>query len=295
MLELTPAQIAQFREDGFLIVEKAIDLDLVERVRSRFEPLFLQQDFETGMRPDEVNLPQGDPPYTQQICNGWRGDRTIASLSFKAEVGRAIAQLAGFNGTRLVVDNVLWKPPAGRPIGFHQDSAYLYWLDRPELVTCWVSLDQTSADGGPIMYVRGSHRWGNAAPILQFHGPDDDLREAREWAEARGETLDLVPVVVPPGGVAFHSGWTWHGSRVNRSDQHRRSLAIHCCAADVRYNPAGFMKGTGPVYSRYMHFGSDVVDENYFPITWHESGYRTPGLDDYIAHGWSGAAAQAAA
>lgn len=285
MLNFTAEQIAQYRRDGFLIVDRIISDERVAELKSRFEPLFTEGHYETGIRPDEVNLPEGDPPYTKQICNGWRADLTVARTAFDAEIGRACATLAGWPGARLQIDNLLWKPPAGRPIGFHQDSAYLHWLDKPDMTTCWIALDDTTAEGGPIMYLRGSQKWGISQPIARFHGPEDDMLEAREWAEKNGFEIDLVPIVVPAGGGAFHDGWTWHGSRVNRMPVPRRSVSIHMLNAEARYNPDKLTIGTGPVYSRFMKFGTNELDDNFFPITWHESGYRTPGLDDYIRRG----------
>ncbi len=290
MLELTKAQIEQYREEGFLILDRIIDPEDAAKLKTRYEPMFEKAEYETGLSPDEVNKPQGDPPYTQQICNGWRADLTVAKIALSEEIGRACAQLAGWPGARVQIDNLLWKPPGGRAIGFHQDSAYLYWLDKPDMTTCWIALDQTTAEGGSLMYVVGSHRWGEAKPILQFHGPEDDLREAREWAEKLGLELKLVPIVVPPGGGAFHDGWVWHGSRVNKTAQPRRSISIHTVSSEVRYNPNQLNIGTGPVYGRYMRFGSLEVDDNYFPITWHQDGKRTKGLDYYLQHGYHAAA-----
>lgn len=285
MLEITDEQVAQYQRDGFLILDKIIEPDAAAEVLSRYEGLFERGEFETGVRPDEVNLPTGDPPYTKQICNGWRADLTIARHVMAAGIGKACARLGGWKGARLMVDNLLWKPPGGRSIGFHQDSMYSLWFDKPAMTSCWIALDKTTAEGGTLMYLRGSHKWGEAKPILKFHGPEDDLKEAREWAEANGLELDLVPIVVPAGGGAFHDGWLWHGSRVNRMDVPRRSLSIHMVQSDVGYAPEHLKVGNGPMYGRYMKFGSKEVDENYFPILWSTDGHRTPGLDEYIARG----------
>ncbi len=76
---------------------------------------------------------------------------------------------------------------------------------------------------------------------------------------------------VPAGGGAFHDGWTWHGSDVNRSAAPRRSLVAHCMSSEARFHP----DTTGYLYSRYKRFGDDTMEESYFPITWREDGYRS--------------------
>ncbi|MBE30530.1 MAG: phytanoyl-CoA dioxygenase family protein, partial [Acidiferrobacteraceae bacterium] len=54
MFRLSTQQKSDFDRDGFLIVERLIDDDTVERLRDSFDALF-RGEFETGVRPDEVN------------------------------------------------------------------------------------------------------------------------------------------------------------------------------------------------------------------------------------------------
>lgn len=285
MLKISQEQIAQYQRDGFLILDNIIGEEGAKEILSRYEPIFEKGQYETGVRPDEVNLPQGDPPYTRQICNGWKSDLTVARYVMDAGLGEACAKFGGWKGARLMVDNLLWKPPAGRPIGFHQDSMYSLWFDKPAMTSVWIALDQTTAEGGTLMYIRGSHKWGEARPILKFHGPDDDLKEAREWADQNGLELELVPIVVPAGGGAFHDGWTWHGSRRNKMSVPRRSLSLHMVQSDVAFSSEHLSIGNGPIYGKYLKFGSTEVDESYFPVIWHAEGLRTKGLDEYLARG----------
>lgn len=56
----------------------------------------------------------------------------------------------------VVVDKLI---ETARLPALHQDSAYLDWLTPSDLLTCWIALDDTSADGGTIEFVRGSHKW----------------------------------------------------------------------------------------------------------------------------------------
>ncbi|MDC0612483.1 phytanoyl-CoA dioxygenase family protein [Vibrio sp.] len=286
MIKLTEQQITQFRQDGFIIVDKIVEPEVAADILERYQPVFEQAEYETGVKPDEVNLPTGNPPYTKQICNAWKSDLTVARQVLSEEMGRVAAQLGGWQGTRLMIDNLLWKPVDGRSIGFHQDSMYSTWISKPELVSCWLALDNTTANGGTLVYIKGSHKWGEAKPIMQFHGPEDDLKEVREWAEANDLELELVPVEVPAGGGAFHDGWLWHGSRVNQALVPRRALAMHYFQSNIEFNPQMLTVGNGPIYGRYKKLGSNELDESYFPITWRQDGYRTKGLDDFLKKGY---------
>ena len=282
MFELNRKQIKDFCEDGFVIVDSLIDDDRIQAAATRFDNLFKGQ-FETGVTPDEVNWLEGrdDPALTRQICNGWRADRCIARVVLDQTLGKACAILGGWPGARLLQDNVIWKPPKAKSLGFHQDNAYLDWFEPGELITCWLALDATNEESGTLEFVKGSHRWGEFDMARQFHAPKHYRQEMYEVAKTMGETPNIVYVVVPKGGGSFHHGWIYHGSGPNRGSTPRRVLVMHCCSSEAQYSPHQLARGTGHVYSRYKRLGDNIMDENYFPILWTRDGYRTPALEEY--------------
>ncbi len=273
----------RFDADGFLIVDQLIEPETVPLLHAAFDDLF-QGKFETGVRPDEVNWQQatGDPALSRQICNGWKANRDIARIVLNESIAKTIADLSGWPGVRIMIDNVVWKPPATKSFGFHQDSAYLSWFTPSDLLTCWIALDDTRADGGTIEFVRGSHKWQLSDPEGEFHAPEDYREPMRNAAAREGVEAEIVYVEVNAGGGSFHHGWTWHGSGANQSPNPRRSLVLHAMRGDVEYVPGNFSQGTGPIYCRYKRLGDNQLDENYFPILWREDGYRTPQIDNYL-------------
>ena len=283
-LHLSEEQVAQFNEDGVLIVDKIIEPSLADAIAQRYDNLF-RGEFETGVKPDEVNWQDGQSPpeLTRQICNGWKADRTLAQVVLQEDIGRACATLAGWPGARIHVDNVLWKPPGARPLGFHQDNSYLDWFTPSELCSCWIALDDTTAHGGTMEVVRGSHKWGKFPMASEFHGPEDYRKEMLAAAKQVGQEPEIVPIVVPKGGGSFHHGWSWHGSGFNGSEHPRRSLVVHMCSSESRYVPDKLGHGIGGVYGRYRRLGDETMDENYFPITWTHDGRRTPSIERYLS------------
>ena len=286
MLDLTAAQTSQFHADGFVIFERLIAPELIGPARDRFEPMFAGT-FETGTQPDEWNWRAGksSPDLTRQICNGWKADRSIARILLAEHLGKTAALLMGWRGARIMHDNLLWKPPGAKSLGYHQDNAYLAWYTPTELMTIWMSLDATSAEGGTLELVRGSHRWQAAPPEGEFHAPADYSEVMLKAAARAGVAPEIVPVVVPAGGGSLHHGWTWHGSGPNRSPDPRRTLVLHAMPADVAFAPARFGEGNGPIYSRYRRLTDNQMDENHFPILWSQDGRRTKGLDAWLAGG----------
>ena len=272
-----------FNQQGFLVIDKILPAEQLVPLHQAFDDVFNGM-FETGVTPDEVNwqLGSGDPSLTRQVCNGWKANRSIAQVVLSEDLGRSVAQLAGWPGVRIMIDNLLSKPSGARSLGYHQDSAYLSWFTPSDLISCWIALDDTKQAGGTLEFVKGSHKWGKSIPSGEFHGPDNYREPMQYAAQSQGEEPQIKYVEVKAGGGSVHHGWTWHGSGANESALPRRALVLHLMRCDAEYDPTQFAQGIGPTYSRYKHLADNQLDENYFPILWHENGSRTKALDDYL-------------
>jgi ectoine hydroxylase-related dioxygenase (phytanoyl-CoA dioxygenase family) len=286
----TKEQLEAFERDGFLIVEEGfIDAQTVDLLRDRFDDLF-SGEYATGIRPDEVNWVAGRDPEdrTRQICNGWKADPLIARQVLAERTGRLAASLVGWDGVRILQDNCIWKPPGTKSVGMHQDGSYLDYLEPPEMVTCWIALDDTSAQAGTITYAAGSHHWPRAPKNRgEFHAPPDWLAPL-ERALPAGEDLRLVPIEVKAGGASFHHHNTFHGSGPNTASVHRRAVISHLIPAGTRFHPVR----ADPVYSRYRRPGDPTMDEAYFPIVWSRDGGRSEWLDAELGEDLAGVLAE---
>ena len=267
-LELSKNLIDSFNDDGFIILDKFIDLKYLDKLRSKFEPLFRGK-FETGIEPDEWNwkFDKDNADATRQICNAWKSDNLIREFVCHKLIGKCCSILMNWKGARLVQDNILWKPPSGKTLGFHQDAAYDDWLIPQTMITCWMSLDNTSREMGTLEYIKGSHKWGLQPPKGEFHSPEDYKKELNIFAERNNKKIDVAYVEVPAGGVSFHHGNTWHGSGINTSKDNRRAIVSHCVPSDARFHPTN-EGGTAKIYKKYKKQNSDILDDNYFPLMW---------------------------
>ena len=231
-----------------------------------------------------MNWVQGRDPEdrTRQLCNAWKSDTVVAAQVLSERTGRLAAQLTGYEGVRILQDNVLWKPPGTKAIGFHQDSSYADYLVPPEMITCWISLHETAADAGPIEFVRGSNTGPKSPPSrAQFHAPDDWLAGVRDAQPADVTELDIVPVVVKAGGGSFHHDATWHGSAPNRSGTvARMALVSHLLPSNARFHETNVDVN----YSRYRRHGDLSMDESFFPVVWTESATARPGSPELPGH-----------
>ena len=211
---------------------------------------------------ETTGTPSDPEDRTRQICNGWKADRVLAAQTLSEVTGRLAAELMGWDGVRIVQDNIIWKPPAAKSLGMHQDGSYLDYLVPPHMVTCWIPLDDTSAGSGTITYAAGSHRWPRSPENRgEFHAPADWLAPVRR-ARPGGAELELVPVVARAGGAAFHHFNTFHGSGPNTGSVHRRAVISHLVPSDATFHP---VLTIGPLDGLPMR----RVNE---PYTWTRSG-----------------------
>jgi ectoine hydroxylase-related dioxygenase (phytanoyl-CoA dioxygenase family) len=286
----TPEQLDAFERDGFLIVEKGfIHEGVIEELRAAFDRLYAGE-YQTGIRPDEVNWVAGRDPEdrTRQICNGWKADPVIAAQVLAERTGRLAAKLMGWDGVRILQDNVIWKPPGTKALGMHQDGSYLDYLVPSEMITCWIALDDTSAEAGTITYAAGSHRWPRSPENRgEFHAPADWLAPVNR-ALPKGEELRLVPIEVEAGGASFHHHLTFHGSGPNTADVHRRACISHLVPAATRFHPVN----VDPTYSRYRRSGDTAMDDSFFPVVWTRDGGRSAWLDAEVAEDVGGVLAE---
>ena len=108
-----------------------------------------------------------------------KSDNLIKKIVCNSIIGECVSKLMGWKGARLLQDNVLWKPPLGRSLLFHQDASYDDWITPQTMVTCWMPLDDSSIETGTLEYVVGSHKWDLCPPSGTFHAPDDYKKELK--------------------------------------------------------------------------------------------------------------------
>jgi ectoine hydroxylase-related dioxygenase (phytanoyl-CoA dioxygenase family) len=201
------------------------------------------------------------------LIESW-SDEQLAAFDRDARTGRLAAGLMGWDGVRILQNNVIWKPPDTKSLGMHQDGSYLDYLVPPEMVTCWIALDDTSAEAGTITYAAGSHRWPRSPENRgEFHAPPDWLAPV-ERAAPDEDALRLVPIEVKAGGASFHHHLTFHGSGPNTAAVHRRAVISHLIPAEAEFHPTN----VDSVYSRYRRVDDTLMDESFFPVVWTRDG-----------------------
>jgi ectoine hydroxylase-related dioxygenase (phytanoyl-CoA dioxygenase family) len=216
-IQLTQDQIAQFRNQGFLLLH-----DLLTE--------------------QEVNdfLAHEADPKTKALRNGLRThltDPVWKAIAHHPNVAGVAAQLLG-GPPRIVQTMYLSKAPAkdgedvgGIGISLHQDTHYL--PNEPNtLMACWIAMNDTDPDNGGLCVVPGSHKGGlrntslNTDPEHASWEMEHTMRsrDGKEWKQTiysyHIEGIENDPITrlsAPAGSGVFFTGMTIHGSYANRS------------------------------------------------------------------------------
>ncbi|MEL7313883.1 MAG: phytanoyl-CoA dioxygenase family protein [Cyanobacteria bacterium J06559_3] len=286
----TPAQMAEFQAQGYLMLKNALTQEQVDEIVERLDPLFNTQ-FETGIYPDEWSGRPGlsQPNATRQMTGMWRCDRTVAKYSLSGEIARLNAELMGWDGGRYGLDVCWIKPPNAPEVAFHRNNTYVEAINPSSIITCWIALSDCTAEAGTLEVVPASHHWNCTDTVRFLHAPRDDYRAPLVQAaeEAGVDSFEAIPIEMAPGSAVFLHGNLWHGSGRNRTEnQTRRSFAVSTLPMQAEFRPPGM--GKGYIFDRYRRMGRLDVDESYYPMLWRSDGYRTPFLADYCGEGWLG-------
>lgn len=227
-MRLTETQLAQYRQDGFLVLPELLS-------GAELAVLNAETDRLSGLQSDFIKRePNGIP---RSILRSHEADGDTASPAF-----RALSRLPRLMGvaqqlvqaedvyiyhTKINVKAALY----GGIYAWHQD--YGTWVrdgvDSDNIVTAMVMLDDSTEElGGPLYLVPGTHRSGGVQHVEgAVIGPRSVQHDLLVSALKQRKP---VPVLGKAGTVAlFHSALI-HGSGHNLSPQDRRQ-------AYIVYNP----------------------------------------------------------
>ena len=300
MTGLTQAQVEQFHEDGYLMVEglfdPAQDLDpIIEEYKGVLAQLaqdlydqgkisdtyadlpfgerFIKicvETHETHQQYFDFSLPQGNvKPDTPM----WVGPAVFRSMT-NPRLLDAVESIIGGEIYSNPVQHVRIKPPekyvakdeAGRAklgaTNWHQDNGVVLPVaDESNILTVWFSLTDAFEEHGCLQVVPKSHRIG----LLDHCPAGPGGLEVPEKVASREHAL---PLPTRRGDVLFLTKRTLHASLSNLSDEIRWSF-------DLRYNPIGQETGRGIFPGFVARSRQNPESELRDPEAWAQLWYNT--------------------
>jgi len=227
--DVTSAEIASYRDNGFVVLERFLDDGEVRLWRDAVEGAVRAREADPGLLPS-INQERWPDEYGfRQHMNLWETDPEMRELLFAPEIARVAAHLSGATELRVWYDQSFIKKGWGFPTPLHQDNPW-WSFSTTDAITMWLALDDVDERNGALVYLPGSHRelsWQQCAG----EGLGDVIELAPSWA---GITPVCCPV--PAGSVIWHNGLTVHGSGANMSHAERRALNFALMPSPARFN-----------------------------------------------------------
>lgn len=246
---LSPEQIEQWENDGYLLLKDVIPESAINGVRDSFARVvdgIIRELKKDGIIEDEgVGLPfetrfaQVAGEHANRFGRSWR-NQVVTSEVF--EIHRApclvdaIGQLTGTDVIGHPVFNARPKLPGQQltVVPWHQDSGYFGTVSEDSLIpTAWIPLVPVDETNGCLQVVAGSHRLG-----VIDHRTEE--REGR-FLEVLDEIVDDSRIFTCPMEVG--DALVFHNLTLHRSIQHTTSEIVRW-AIDIRYLRDGDHPGT---------------------------------------------------
>lgn len=233
-MPLSHEKINQFNSDGFLPFPEMLTALEVKSLHQRLEDIgnevveFPQEYVQIEPRVTAGEA-EADPIRFNNVRKIWnltRYDLVFRELARHPKILDVVHSLIGPD-LKIYVDQTLCKPArVGSAKPPHQDSAYWTNIDPPNLVICWIALDDATEDNGCMRFIPGSHKLGvvEHKHLEDFRVEDEKIAYDRE-----------VSVPLKAGGCSFHHSLALHRTDANTSDQRRIGLTVAYMDAHSKY------------------------------------------------------------
>ena len=227
---LSESQINQYEDEGYVLVENAVDPEVLKEIHRVTDELVAGSagvtehtnvlDLDASHTPENPRVRRIKHPYFVHPC--------YRDLARHPGILDAIAPLIGTNIRLLTGGKINLKLKGdGAAIEWHQDWAF-YPHTNQDLLAIGLMLDDVDHDNGPLLVVPGSHR----GPIYDHHsegvfcGAIDAVRSGLNVSEAKA-------IVGKAGSMTIHHVRLVHGSAANKSNRSRRMLFYMYAATDA--------------------------------------------------------------
>ena len=242
MITLNPAQLKQYREDGYCLVRNLIPTTVTEPVRRR--TLAVIEDLpEWGKEAWHAVDPeryqnQAGQPIPGGIQLPAKEEAVFRTMADHPNLAAAMSQLLGGPVQRYTdqigIKHGCVKEEQGGCSFYHQDS--YYWHLAPELgCNCWIPMDRVGKDAIALAIIPGSQKpWKLADHEAYFDDPSAGLIRSGKYTAFKRFRIPLknvdfsneVLISMEPGDGLFFTNYTWHRSEPNRTGKTKSFYAI---------------------------------------------------------------------
>jgi ectoine hydroxylase-related dioxygenase (phytanoyl-CoA dioxygenase family) len=209
---IEPEHVAQFRDEGFFVLESVLPPRDLEALRAECRRLVLERDREMDrLGVDRIDL---DHRGSRYFIHAYGKSAAVERFLFSGLMARIARAALGGDIYLFNEQYVVKAAERGMKFGWHQDSGFIPYAHRPYL-TCWVALDDVTEANGTV-YLLPYSRAGTREVVEHVH--DEETNDLIGYFG--GDPGD--PVIVPAGSIACFSSTLFHCSGPNTTDRMRR-------------------------------------------------------------------------
>ncbi|MDE0052875.1 MAG: phytanoyl-CoA dioxygenase family protein [Gammaproteobacteria bacterium] len=224
------AQIAQYQEDGYVLVAGLLEPDTLDALRAVTDEIVAGAagiDAHTDAL-DLEDSHRADAPRVRRIKKPHLVHPFYRQLAAHPAIMAALTPLIGENIRLRAGGKVNIKAAGyGAPVEWHQDWAF-YPHTNQDVLAVGILLDDMDAGNGPILFLPGSH----LGPIYDHHS-QGAFCGAIDVAATGLDVSGAREIHAPAGTVTIHHARLVHGSAMNTSKRQRRILFYEYAAADA--------------------------------------------------------------
>ena len=247
MAVVSDAHLAQYRKDGYFILESALTTSMLRGVQDeamRFKTLFDEKMRQAGVEVWDIN--HYNKRYFISLYHNH--SRPLQEYLFSEQMAEICRATVGPEVFLFQEQFVIKGAEVGMTFSWHQDGGW-FTPDCPPYVSIWLALDDMTEENGTI-YVLPQTRMARRGWIEHRVDPKTNDRIGYEGPDP-GE-----PVFVPAGSLAVFSHQTLHRSGANTTKNMRRVyLAQYSCAPILNRHY---------LYSDYSEKGAQPADVAFF-------------------------------
>jgi phytanoyl-CoA hydroxylase len=230
---LTEEQARAYDEQGFFVLEDALDPGTVAAVRAAIDPVEAELEAQLRASTEDGRVfiyRAGEITFTTHLVTRSPVLRDLVAAPPLRDVA---VDLLGPD-VRLYWDQAVYKKPGTEsPFPWHQDNGYTF-VRPQQYLTCWIALSDVTEENGCPWVVPGLHRRGTLAHRTTDLG-----------FVCLDEAPDAVPVPARAGSVIVFSSLTPHCTGANRTDEVRRAYIVQYAPDGARtYDEHGVVTGT---------------------------------------------------
>jgi phytanoyl-CoA hydroxylase len=267
---ITSEQLAQYTQDGFLVLPDFVKTERCDLLRARAEELVHEFDprgvvsifstkeqnrrsddyfltsgdkirfffEEDAFRPDGL-LKQGKEHSVNKIGHALHDlDPVFREFSTTPDIKQLVADL-GIERPLLLQGMYIFKQPRiGGEVTCHQDSTFLY-TEPQGIAGLWFALEDATLENGCLWAIPGGHKLGlksrwlrNTNGAMNF-----EVFDSSPWPDEK-----LIPLEVRKGSLILLQGLLPHKSLANRSTKSRQAYTLHVIGGNCQYPETNWLQ-----------------------------------------------------